>query len=188
MKHVQKKKRLAQEAPDRKMPELNLTKIIQNKSLSESSSTASKTPISHSDLTDETGYLCWICREDLEKNVHIQLYEDQLLNKHDQEINRNQLYYNNANTPSNGLLPLWGPDVAQAQFTTSLSNEDRGGGGGRESNIRLIPYEIHRIVYVLRRIASKAFKSFATYKTTLVFFGLVNAFFFHMLNTDYLMH
>ncbi|CAF1324247.1 unnamed protein product [Rotaria sordida] len=75
MKHVQKKKRLAQEAPDRKMPELNLTKIIQNKSLSESSSTASKTPISHSDLTDETGYLCWICREDLEKNVHIQLYE-----------------------------------------------------------------------------------------------------------------
>jgi hypothetical protein len=31
------------------------------------------------------------------------------------------------------------------------------------------------------RIASKALKTFATYKTTLVFFGLVNAFFIHML-------
>ena len=31
------------------------------------------------------------------------------------------------------------------------------------------------------KVASKALKAFATYKTTLVFFGLVNAFFNHML-------
>lgn len=33
----------------------------------------------------------------------------------------------------------------------------------------------------LFRVASKALKPFATYKTTLVFFGLINAFFVHML-------
>ena len=31
------------------------------------------------------------------------------------------------------------------------------------------------------KVASKAMKTFATYKTTLVFFGLINAFFIHML-------
>ncbi|CAF1226266.1 unnamed protein product [Rotaria sordida] len=38
------------------------------------------------------------------------------------------------------------------------------------------------------KIASKALKPFSTYKTTLLFFGLVNAFIVHMLNSDYLMH
>ena len=33
----------------------------------------------------------------------------------------------------------------------------------------------------LFRVASKALKPFATYKTVLVFFGLINAFFVHML-------
>jgi E3 ubiquitin-protein ligase UBR4 len=30
----------------------------------------------------------------------------------------------NANTRCNGLLPLWGPDVAEAQFTTALARFD----------------------------------------------------------------
>ncbi|CAF1322792.1 unnamed protein product, partial [Rotaria sordida] len=323
------KKRLAQEARDRKMRELNLTKITRNKSVSESSATASKTPVSHGDLTDETGHVCCICREGYKyfpnkvlaiytftKKVDIEPYEAKTrktpgyatvthfniihIECHTSAIKQarsrdewESALLQNANTRCNGLLPLWGPDVAEAQFTTALARYDTNiieatgiretsptlsihdikllllrfadvqsfsedtGGGGRESNIRLIPYEMHTILYVLTttrqiereekllqnylsrpdllinevfevdgpfflttlsliimkpndweknrriflqkllltthirsvntsndrtKIASKALKSFATYKTTLVFFGLVNAFFVHMLN------
>ncbi|CAF1307467.1 unnamed protein product [Rotaria sordida] len=310
------KKRLAQEARGRKMRELNLTKIARNKSASESSATASKTPVSHGDLTDETGHVCCICREGYKyfpnkvlaiytftKKVDIEPYEAKTrktsgyatvthfniihIECHTSAIKQarsrdewESALLQNANTRCNGLLPLWGPDVAEAQFTTALARYDTNiieatgiretsptlsihdikllllrfadvqsfsedtGGGGRESNIRLIPYEMHTILNVLTtrpdllineafevdgpfflttlsliimkpndweknrriflrkllltthirsvntsndrtKIASKALKSFATYKTTLVFFGLVNAFFVHMLNPIY---
>jgi E3 ubiquitin-protein ligase UBR4 len=142
------------------------------------------------------------------------------------------------------------------RFADVQSFSEDTGGGGRESNIRLVPYEMHAILYVLTtsrqiereerllqnflarteslineayevdgpyfmatlsliimkptdweknrltflqkllltahirsantpndrsRIASKTLKTFAIYKPTLVFFGLVNAFFIHML-------
>ncbi|CAF3538830.1 unnamed protein product [Rotaria sp. Silwood1] len=323
------KKRLAQEARDRKMRELNLTKITRNKSVSESSATVSKTPVPNVDLTDETGHVCCICREGYKyfpnkvlaiytftKKVDIESYEAKTrktsgyatvthfniihIDCHTSAIKQarsrdewESALLQNANTRCNGLLPLWGPDVAEAQFTTALARYDTNiieatgiretsptlsihdikllllrfadvqsfsedtGGGGRESNIRLIPYEMHTILYVLTttrqiereekllqnylsrpdllineafevdgpfflttlsliimkpndweknrrtflqkllvtahirsvntpndrtKLASKALKPFATYKTTLVFFGLVNAFFVHMLN------
>ncbi|CAF2716025.1 unnamed protein product [Rotaria sp. Silwood2] len=323
------KKRLAQEARDRKMRELNLTKITRNKSESESSATASKIPVPNVDLTDETGHVCCICREGYKyfpnkvlaiytftKKIDIEPYEAKTrktpgyatvthfniihIECHTSAIKQarsrdewESALLQNANTRCNGLLPLWGPDVAEAQFTTALARYDTNiieatgiretsptlsihdikllllrfadvqsfsedtGGGGRESNIRLVPYEMHTILYVLTttrqiereekllqnylsrpdllineafevdgpfflttlsliimkpndweknrriflqkllltahirsvntpndrtKIASKALKPFATYKTTLVFFGLINAFFVHMLN------
>jgi E3 ubiquitin-protein ligase UBR4 len=57
------KKRLVREGHDRKMRELNLTKPTRNKSLLESSRTASKIPAASTDLTEETGHVCCICRE-----------------------------------------------------------------------------------------------------------------------------
>ncbi|CAF1250057.1 unnamed protein product, partial [Adineta ricciae] len=325
------KKRLAQEARDRKMRELNLTKTTRMKSASESSATASKTPSAagtHSDLTEETGHVCCICREgyryfpnkvlaiytftkkvDIEpfeakgrktsgystvthfNIIHIECHTSAIKQARSRDEWESALLQN-ANTRCNGLLPLWGPDVAEAQFTTALAKYDTNiteatgvretsptlsihdikllllrfadaqsfsedtGGGGRESNIRLIPYEMHAILYVLTtsrqiereekllqnflsrpeltineafdidgpffmttlalivmkptdwekyrliflqkllltahirsvnspndrsKVASKAARTYATYKTALVFFGLVNAFFVHML-------
>ncbi|CAM4878013.1 unnamed protein product [Rotaria socialis] len=325
------KKRLAQEARDRKMRELNLTKISRNKSVSESSAAgASKIPVANVDLADETGHVCCICREgykyfpnkvlavytftkkvDIESCeaktrktpgyatvthfniIHIECHTSAIKQARSRDEWESALLQN-ANTRCNGLLPLWGPDVAEAQFTTALARYDANitdatgiretsptlsihdikllllrfadlqsfsedtGGGGRESNIRLIPYEMHTILYVLTttrqiereekllqnflarpdllineafevdgpffltilsliimkpndweknrliflqkllvtthirsvnspndrtKIASKLLKPFATYKTALVFFGLVNAFFIHMLNS-----
>ncbi|CAF1226286.1 unnamed protein product [Rotaria sordida] len=99
---------------------------------------------------------------DLEKNVHIQPHEAKRritsgyetvthFNIIDIDCHGSPIKQARLNTRFNGLLPLWRPDVAEAQFTRALSSEDRG-GDGRESNIRLTRYEIHRIVYVLRRI------------------------------------
>ncbi|CAF3628387.1 unnamed protein product [Adineta steineri] len=323
------KKRLAQEARDRKMRELNLIKT-RNKSVSESSATASKIPVAAAnvDLTEETGHVCCICREGYKyfpnkvlaiytftKKVDIEPFEGKTrktsgyatvthfniihIECHTSAIKQarsrdewESALLQNANTRCNGLLPLWGPDVAETQFTTALARYDTNiieatgvretsptlslhdiklllirfadvqsfsedtGGGGRESNIRLIPYEMHAILYVLTtsrqiereekllqnflsrpdstlneafevdgpffmttlaliimkpsdweknrltflqkllltahirsthtpndrtKIASKALKPFAIYKTSLIFFGLVNAFFVHML-------
>ncbi|UJR08441.1 hypothetical protein I4U23_012711 [Adineta vaga] len=320
------KKRLAQEARDRKMRELKLPKIIRSKSPPKLPSPGDKP----SDLNDETGHVCCICREGYKyfpnkvlaiytytKKVDIEPFEAKArktpgystvthfniihIECHTSAIKQarsrdewESALLQNANTRCNGLLPLWGLDVAEAQFTTALAKYDTNiieatgvretsptlsihdiklllfrfadvqsfsedtGGGGRESNIRLIPYEMHAVLYVLTtsrqiereekllqnflnrpeltineafdvegsffmttlaliimkptdweknrlaflqkllltahirsvnspndrtKVASKALKSFATYKTSLVFFGLVNAFFVHMIKS-----
>ena len=214
------KKRLAQEARDRKMREL---KLPRNKSLSESHAGVAKTPLAQAaaDLTEETGHVCCICREGYKyfpnkvlaiytftKKVDIEPFENKTrktsgyssvthfniihIDCHTSAIKQarsrdewESALLQNANTRCNGLLPLWGPDVAEAQFTTALARYDTNiieatgiretsptlsihdikllllrfadvqsfsedtGGGGRESNIRLIPYQMHAILYVL---------------------------------------
>lgn len=151
------KKRLAQEARDRKMREFNLIKGTRNKSLSESSAVASKTPTASADLTDETGHVCCICREgykyfpnkvlaiytftkkvDVEpfegrprktagyntvthfNIIHIECHTSAIKQARSRDEWESALLQN-ANTRCNGLLPLWGPDVAETQFTTALA-------------------------------------------------------------------
>jgi E3 ubiquitin-protein ligase UBR4 len=154
------KKRLAQEARDRKMRELNLTKITRNKSLSESSAIASKIPVQNVDLTEETGHVCCICREGYKyfpnkvlaiytftKRIDIEPFENRTrktpgystvthfniihIECHTSAIKQarsrdewESALLQNANTRCNGLLPLWGPDVEEAQFTTALARFD----------------------------------------------------------------
>lgn len=220
------KKRLAQEARDRKMREWNLTKGARPKSASESqvsevNKPAAPAAAASADLTDETGHVCCICREGYKyypnkvlavytftKKVDIEPAEPKArktpgyatvthfniihIECHTLAIKQarsrdewESAMLQNANTRCNGLLPLWGPDVAEAQFTTALARYDANvieatgvretsptlsihdikllllrfadlqsfsedtGGGGRESNVRLIPYEMHAVLYVL---------------------------------------
>ena len=145
---VAEKNRLAQEARDRKMKEFNLVKGTRNKSLSESSAVASKTPAASADLTDETGHVCCICREGYKyfpnkvlaiytftKKVDVEPFEGRTrktigysrvthfniihIECHTSAIKQarsrdewESALLQNANTRCNGLLPLWGPDVA----------------------------------------------------------------------------
>lgn len=89
----------------------------------------------------------------------------------------------NANTKCNGILPIWGPDVAETvfsnalarhnnylleatgiressyvlsvhdlkmllyKFAENLSFSESCGGGGRDSNVNLIPYMVHAVLY-----------------------------------------
>jgi E3 ubiquitin-protein ligase UBR4 len=152
------KKRLAQEARDRKMRELNLTKTTRTPKPSESSATEKDLPTASADLVDETGHVCCICREGYKyfpnkvlaiytftKKVEIEPFEAKSRNKtagyatvthfniihidcHASAIKQarsrdewESALLQNANTRCNGLLPLWGPDVAEAQFTTALA-------------------------------------------------------------------
>lgn len=91
----------------------------------------------------------------------------------------------NANTKCNGILPLWGPEVAESLFSNALARHNNylleatgiresthmlsvhdlklllgrfaenlsfsedSGGGGRDSNINLVPYMIHSVLYAM---------------------------------------
>ena len=89
----------------------------------------------------------------------------------------------NANTKCNGILPIWGPDVAETLFSSALARHNNYlleatgvrestyalsvhdlkmllykfaenlsfsescGGGGRDSNVNLVPYMVHAVLY-----------------------------------------
>ncbi|KAI1305185.1 E3 ubiquitin-protein ligase UBR4 [Halotydeus destructor] len=110
----------------------------------------------------------------------------------------------NASTRCNGLLPLWGPQVAESAFASALARHNTylqeatghrdvnpqssvhdlklllvkfateesfsvdSGGGGPQSNIHLIPYLAHHVLYVLNttRAAVREVKKCASFLET----------------------
>ncbi|OCT73436.1 hypothetical protein XELAEV_18036413mg [Xenopus laevis] len=60
------------------------------------------------------------------------------------------------------------------RFAMEQSFSADTGGGGRESNIHLIPYIIHTVLYVLNTLTDKTIKDYSVYRSSLLFWALVD--------------
>ena len=146
------KKRLALEARKRKMVEFNLIKDKGKKDQPEPSATALKDETGHVCCICREGYkynpnkvlaiYTFTKKVDVEpfeararktagystvthfNIIHIECHTSAIKQARSRDEWESALLQN-ANTRCNGLLPLWGPDVAEAQFTTALARFEK---------------------------------------------------------------
>ncbi|GFN91871.1 E3 ubiquitin-protein ligase ubr4 [Plakobranchus ocellatus] len=69
------------------------------------------------------------------------------------------------------------------RFSQEKSFSEESGGGGPQSNMYLVPFIMHMVLYAVNTIpalSDRSFQPFSAYKVFLTFYGLVNAFYLKM--------